>query len=184
MAESYGFFDNGTNDTRQYTANSFAEYFKSFFTTGVSSGLKVIASTGMNVSLPQGFAIISGYYYKNDGALNLKIDNADSNLPRIDRIILRLDLAARTIRAIIKKGTTSSSPAPPSLQRDSNIYEISLAKINVLAGVSSIGASNIIDERYDPTVCGLSSAVVRPSTVLNAAQPTNLLQGDIWVQYI
>ncbi|MCM8710545.1 hypothetical protein M2651_05830 [Clostridium sp. SYSU_GA19001] len=183
MAESYGFFDSGINDTRQYTANTFAEYFRSFFTTGVSSGLQISATSGMNVSLAQGFAIIQGYFYKNDGAFAIAIENSDPNLPRIDRIVLKLDLIARTIHAVVKKGNTSSSPFAPSLQRDSNIYEISLAKIYVSAGATTISASNITDERYDLSVCGLASAIVKPVIILNAVQP-NLTQGDIWIQYI
>lgn len=184
MSESYGFFDSGINDIRQYTANTFSEYFKSFFSNGVSNGLQISASSGMNISLTQGFAIIQGYFYKNDGPFLITIDNADANLPRIDRVVLRLDLIARTIHAVIKKGVTSSSPAVVSLQRDSNIYEISLAKINVLAGATSITNANIIDERFDSSVCGLASSIVHPMTVLNSTQPTNLIQGDIWVQYI
>lgn len=184
MAESYGFFDSGTNDLRQYTANTFAEYFKNFFSTGVNNGLQIIALSGMNVSLAQGFAVILGYFYKNDGSFSIVIDSADPNLPRVDRIVLKLDLTARTIHVEVKKGATSSSPVVPSLQRDSNIYEISLAKINVLAGITAITAANITDERYDYSVCGISSSIVKPLTVLNAMQPTNLIQGDIWVQYI
>lgn len=45
--------------------------------------------------------------------------------------------------------------------RAGNIYEISLARINVRANATSILDSDIIDERYDSDVCGLINSLIQ-----------------------
>lgn len=159
MAERYGFFNSAQGDVRQYSAEEFSELFNCFFSSGISNngngaGLKVNSGAGMNVSIDTGYAVIKGYYYKNDTALSLTIDPADSVLNRIDRVVLSLDLISRTIKSKVKKGTSSSSPVAPNITRDSSVYELSLAQIKVNAKATSVIA---IDERLDQSVCGFVS---------------------------
>lgn len=159
MAQSYGFFNSATGDTRQYRAEEFAELFSSFFNSGLANtgngiGLKVNGGTGISVSVDPGYAILKGYYYKNDTSLSLSIDAADTTLNRIDRVVLKLDLVARTIKAAIKKGSVASTPIAPSLQRDSSVYELSLAQVRVNAKATTVV---VTDERLDSSVCGLIS---------------------------
>jgi hypothetical protein len=159
MAQTYGFFNSASGDTRQYRAEEFAELFSSFFNSGLANngngiGLKVSLGSGMSVNIDLGYAILKGYYYKNDTSLNLGIDAADVSLSRIDRIVLRLDQVARTIKAVVKKGAENASPSAPELQRDNSIYEISLAQIIVNAKATAL---IIKDERMNKEVCGLIS---------------------------
>jgi len=184
MSESYGFFDSDSNDVRQYRADEFTEFFRNFFTSGVCSGLGITTQGGMNIGINTGYSVLKGYYYKNDTLLLMSLSAADTNLPRVDRVVLRLDLVARTIHANIKKGAPASNPTPPTLQRDQTVFEISLAKISVPAAASNIQIANITDERYNSDVCGAAGAIVRPLTVLSSAQPANLVAGDIWIQYL
>lgn len=182
MAESYGFFDSSENDTREYSANVLAEFFRKFYSSGFNDGLKIIPGTGLSLVEQSGYAILQGFFYKNDGDLTVQLDKADPNLPRIDRIVLHLDLTLRTIKLMVKKGDTSSSPAVAALQRDNSAYELGLAQIKVNAGMTDITATSIIDERYDSDACGLVSALVHPMTAVKDSQPGNLMQGDIWIQ--
>lgn len=159
MAENYGFFDNAPGDVREYSATEYAELFNTFFNSGVANiggaiGLKVLTGASLSINVEIGFAILKGYYYKNDTVINKTLDAADSTLDRIDRVILRLDYINRTIIAAVKKGTISSSPIPPALQRDSSIYELSLAQAFIKAKATT---AVITDERLDPEVCGLVS---------------------------
>jgi hypothetical protein len=159
MAQTYGFFNSATGDTRQYRAEEFAELFSSFFNSGLANtgsgiGLKANAGTGMSVNIDSGYGIVKGYYYKNDTNLSLSIDAADSALNRIDRIVLRLDLAARTIKTAVKKGSLASTAVAPLLQRDSSVYELSLAQVKVNAKATTVV---VLDERLDKSVCGLVS---------------------------
>lgn len=167
MAEKSGFFNGTEADPREYRAEEFAEYFNIFLSSGIAvqnakAGLQITAETGMTVKEDIGYALIFGYYYNNDASLLFDIDPADTVLSRIDRIVLRLDLISRKINAFIKKGTPSSSPAAPALQRDSIVYELSLAKINVPPGCTLITNALIVDERMDTTVCGLITSPIVP----------------------
>lgn len=159
MAESYGFFNSATGDVREYTQDHYADFFKNFFNNGIShvngnAGLKVNAGLGLDVVMEPGYAIINGFFYKNDSALNIPIDAADLNFSRIDRIVLRLDLSNRTIKSFVKKGTATSNPVPPVLQRDGTIYELSLAWVKINASGTNV---TVIDERGNEDVCGFVS---------------------------
>lgn len=167
MAEKSGFFNGTEADPREYRAEEFAEYFNIFLSSGIAvengkTGLQITAQTGMTVKEDIGNAIMLGYYYKNDAQLTFNIDAADTVLSRIDRIVLRLDLMSRKINTFVKKGTPSSSPVAPILQRDAIIHELSLAKINVPPGCTSITNSLIVDERMDTSVCGLITSPIVP----------------------
>lgn len=158
MAESYGFFNSAVNDMREYNAEDFAELFSSFFSSGISNegsgaGLKV-TDNNLDLTIGVGYAIIKGYYYKNDTPLLLGVDGPDPILNRIDRVVLRLDLNSRTIKVKIKKGNTASTPIVPSLERSSSAYELGLAQVKVIAKSTKLV---ITDERLDKDVCGLIS---------------------------
>ena len=166
--EKSRFFDS-VGDDRIYQADNFAEYFRLLLTDGIKNGgtnLKVTApGTGMTVRVNYGEALIQGYAYwlTNDGAgIKTLAIGAAASQPRIDRVVLRLDrsLSARQVSLVIKPGSPASNPIPPALTRTNNIYELSLARIRVNAGVSKIEASNITDERFNASVCGLINSLI------------------------
>lgn len=149
---------------RTYNAEDFARYFASFIGSGIfpnpTTNLQVRANNGMSVVVSKGKAWINGYFYENTEDLNLNLATAHGVLKRIDRIVVRLDLSARLIRCAIKKGSESSSPNPPNLQRDSDIFELALADILVENGAVKITQSNITDQRFNADLCGIVSGVV------------------------
>ena len=96
MAEYSRFFDSTPEDERTYTADEFAEYFRMFLTNGIFNGgnnLRIkCTGSDLGVFIVEGYAWIEGYLYKiADEDLYLPLELPDSNLDRIDRIILRLD---------------------------------------------------------------------------------------------
>lgn len=169
MAEHFRFFDSvDGEDERYYTADEFAEYFRNFLSNGVFSGyelgLRVTCSgNDMNVEIEPGYAFINGYMYKiDDSKHKLKIETADIQFNRIDRVVVRLDkkLENRYIKAFILKGEPLEEPIPPPITRNENIYELSLANIEVIAGKSFIEPYQITDERLNPEVCGMVSSLI------------------------
>ena len=160
--EQFRFFDSVASD-RQYAAEDFAEYFRTFLASGVfdtGTNLRVSATTGMILAVGYGAAMLDGYGYwlKDDsnGGKTISITAANA-LPRIDRVVLRLDksVGVRSITLAVKTGTPASTPTAPVLTRSGNIYEISLARVHVGTNVVALSAGNITDERPDIDVCGL-----------------------------
>jgi microcystin-dependent protein len=121
--------------------------------TGVLPGrlneLEVFAdSTGKQVKVKSGHAWMLGHWYRSTAQETLAISDADAGNPRIDRVVLRLDWTANTILLAVLTGTPAVAPlAPTPTQVDNGVWEISLAKIAVAAGASTIALGDVSDER-------------------------------------
>jgi truncated putative phage structural protein len=156
--EKSSFFNSISGD-RRYKAEEWAEYFASFISNGVfpnpSTGLQVLASNSMIITVNTGKAWINGYFYFNTSNLTKTLDNADGVLNRIDRVVVRWDLQDRVISVQVKKGTYSATPSAAAIQRDADAYELVLADIYVGAGAVSVSQANITDQRLNSTLCGL-----------------------------
>lgn len=153
---------------RVYLESDFADYFGAV----LSSGLvhtdeapelipRVVAGT-LNTVISMGQAIIKGHLYENTTDLALTHNVPEVTLDRIDRIVLRLDLRnqSRFIKAFVKEGVPGAEPLPPALQRDAFIYELSLAQVRVRANTVQLLPLDLIDERLNEDVCGLSSSMI------------------------
>ena len=148
---------NGTFD-RVYSAENFAEYFASFIGNGVFRGkgneLQVVVGGNFWVSIKSGQGYINGYWYQNDADASFNVGIGNQYLPRIDAVVLRLDLTARAVKLAYKQGVESSSPVPPTMERNQNVWELCLATVNVSVSGSSISALSITDTRSDTGLCG------------------------------
>ena len=161
--EKSSFFNSVSGD-RKYKAEDWASYFGSFIGNGVfpvpSTGLQVVAGSGMQVTVKAGKAWINGYFYNNTSDLSLTLATADGVLNRIDRIVVRWDLTNRVISVKAKSSSYSASPTAPAVERDADIYELAIADVYVGAGVTAITGSSITDKRLDTTVCGVVAGLV------------------------
>lgn len=167
--ESSGFFDatlvNETYD-RVYAAAQFASYFACFIGNGVFLGqgqsLQVTAATpaALSVNLLPGRAWINGFWYAADSVMSLELELSDAINPRIDSVILRYDISARTIAAQVITGTPSASPVAPALIRNADYYDLKLADIRVNAGAITISPSMVTDTRPNSEVCGWVSGLI------------------------
>lgn len=157
-------FFNSVGGDRVYKAEEWAEYFASFIGNGVfpvpSNGLQVEANSSAGVIIRAGRAWINGYFYFNTDDLNVKLNTADGVLNRIDRIVIRWDLTARTISAEVKSSAPSNNPTTPALQRDADAYELCLADVYVRAGSTAVLQSDITDQRYNSGLCGVVKGTV------------------------
>lgn len=162
MSIRYQYFDSDSGD-RIYNSAFFARHLQTVagdgYVYGEEDELEVTEHSPqeMSVDVGLGKSWVQGRMFEIYSATeNVAITAADPSNDRIDRIVVRLDLPNRLIKLDVIDGTPAASPIPPSLTRDSNTWEISLAQISVTAGATEITNSDITDERDDDTVCGVS----------------------------
>lgn len=164
MAQKYGFF-NSVNNDRVYDASDVARFLSKFFTNGVfNNSLAVSSNDNMTVSVATGNANINGYGYENTESLTLDIDEADSELGRIDSVIVRLDLTNRQITTQILQGQYATTPSQPSITRTGTIYDLRLANISVPADTTRITADMITDTRFGSDCGNVTQAVLELDT--------------------
>jgi hypothetical protein len=156
ISETYGPFNSGGGAS--ILESQWREFIGALFTSGVLKGAKVNGSAGndlavsapggaMSVNLATGVACAYGFFYENDATLAKTIAASDPSLARIDRVVIRLDLAGRTVQSAVLTGTPSGSPVAPTLTQTSTTWEIPIARIAVGAGVTQIVGANVTDER-------------------------------------
>lgn len=161
MGEFALFYESKGGD-RKYGAESFEEFIKPFFTTGVLyNNLFVKANDDMTVTVEMGYVNIEGKVKKFETATTLNIEGASGTLERIDSVVVRRNDTERDFEIAIIKGGFSSNPEPPTLTRGGGIYEIKLADIRVPVGAVKITQAQITDTRTDRKVCGWIAATVK-----------------------
>ena len=96
MGEWSGFFPSHNGD-RKYTTADTAATTDILFHSGVcqQGDLTLTPAGGMTAQLGEGWAIVNGYHYKNDGPLVLTFGYADGALDRIDTVVVRRDVNTR-----------------------------------------------------------------------------------------
>lgn len=115
----------------------------------------------------------------NGTELTLTVSPADSTLNRIDRVIVEWPTTNYADLPAIKilKGSGASNAVPPALTNNSTVWQISLARIRIPAGTTTITASMITDERMDKSVCGIVTESVSIDTSMMHSQFSELLAG-------
>lgn len=150
-------------DNTPYEAKEMGAYLATR-TRGVFSSNGNLAvspgESGLSVSVSPGLAWLKwsdywGVAALQEQSLTLKLDTADGILKRIDAIVCRLDKVTNRAEIIVKKGSLSSSPVVAPPVRDANYDELYIATVLVNAGVISISAGAITDQRLNEEYCGL-----------------------------
>ncbi|QKS71899.1 hypothetical protein FLK61_35110 [Paenalkalicoccus suaedae] len=166
------FFNGAPGDRRRYQARDFAEYFGTVLSAGLlhtdeEPGLEVAVVTGeLRTTIGPGKALIKGYLGQSTTEVTLEHGLPEPDLDRIDRIVIRLDLRnqSRFIELDILQGTSAEEPTPPTLTRDNVIYELSLAQVFVERDTSQLQPTNLLDERLDEDVCGITHSLITVPT--------------------
>ena len=182
-------------DAQDTTESQYSQLFRRLQLTGVAGSpstndLKVSAnSSGLQVKVAAGFAIVRGHAYQNDSEVTLTITAAATN-PRRDLVVLRLDPSANSIVLAVKAGTPAASPVDPSLtQTDEGVYELALARVTVPANTVTVSASDILDRRtFTGAQVGRWQTSLRPSAPVDGQMGFNTSvgqheywDGDEWV---
>jgi len=150
-------------DNTPYEAKDMGTYLATR-TRGVfsSDGNRAVTpgESGLSVSVSPGLAWLKWSDYwgtaaLQEQALTLALDTADGALKRIDAIVCRLDKVNNRAEIVVKKGAPSSAPIVVPPVRDANYDELYIATVLIGAGVISISASAITDQRLNEEYCGL-----------------------------
>lgn len=150
-------------DNTPYEAKDMGTYLATR-TRGVFSAESNLTVTpgenGLSVSVSPGLAWLKwsdfwGVAALQEQALTLTLDTADGALKRIDAIVFRLDKVNNRAEIVVKKGAPSSAPIVVPPVRDANYDELYIATVLIGAGVISISASAITDQRLNEEYCGL-----------------------------
>lgn len=141
MAETYGFFNSEDDDTRSYSAEDFASALGILVSDGIAGGRYALGTNrdGLTVTVGAGGAVIDGYWYKNSTTKTFEVSPPSSGV-RYDRVVVRLNRTARTIKLVYRKGTAQ---AAPELYDDSSYKEISVCRLVVVPTT----VASVTDER-------------------------------------
>jgi hypothetical protein len=180
---SYPFEDQTT------TESQYSQLFRRLQSSGVAGApgttdLRVFAdSTGMQVKVPAGYAIVRGHAFDSTAEETLSISSATSN-PRIDLVILRLDPAADEITLEVITGTPATTPSAPALEQTAEaVFEMAIARVNVPASATTIAPANVTDIRpFIGTQFGRWTTATRPSNpvVGTAGLNTTISAPEYW----
>ncbi len=107
---------------------------------GYNGELAATAGAG-KVSVATGAAYVYGYPYENDAVADVAIPTP-VGATRIDRIVLRADWAAQTVR-IIRIAGSEGGAAPALTQTPGTTYDVPLAQVSITTG----GVITVTDER-------------------------------------
>lgn len=171
-------------ETQDTTESQYSRLFSELQDNGVAgdtfdnAGIAASVTTGMNLQVSAGFAIIRGFAYENTSPVTLTAD-ASTAQPRIDTVILRLDPGANSIVAAIKKGTPAGSPSAPALtQVPGAVWELPLADILIPANATALDGANLTDRRaFLGSRVGLWRTSARPANPDHATFGFNVTTG-------
>ena len=165
MAETtlqHAFFYNSENGDRVYDADSFSEWLRKFFTTGVFAGeLQVLAGEGMQVSVQPGYCNINGKVKNWPQATLLDVTTANATYDRIDTVVVERNDSDRDFTVKVIKGSATDTPTPKVPVREDAVYQLVLAQIYVKAGVTEVTQADITDTRTDTDLCGMVAGTVK-----------------------
>jgi hypothetical protein len=135
MTERSMLWDGILGDGGPYTADDLANNMFRSITgcTGDRGELKgwldelEVSGTSSPVSVATGAGLVYGMFYETDAAVSVSVGTPSSGTSRYDRIVLRRDWSAQTVRVARVTGTAAASPAVPALtQAVGAVYEIHL----------------------------------------------------------
>ena len=196
MAQTSFPFDAGTGAT--VTEAQYSQLFRRLQSSGVhgsTSGTELKPfgdSSGMQVKVPAGFAIVRGHAYNSSATETLTIAAANATNPRHDLVVLRLDPTANSVVLAVVTGTAATSPADPTVaQTEDATFELVIARVTVAANATTISAGAVADLRqFTGTQFGRWATDSRPSSPrLGDAGYNSTLQvpeywnGSAWVSF-
>lgn len=103
----------------------------------------LVSGIAGGVIVDTGAALVEGYFYENDAEVTVAIPTPVTD-PRIDRIVIRKDIALQTARITRLAGTENPAPTAPAITQDAGgQWEIPIAQVLITVA----GAITVTDER-------------------------------------
>lgn len=169
-------YDAAAAETYLCTRTSGVFYQEDNFAASVTGDREVTIGPGLAWMQNDQFA---GKSVCSTAAVALEIEVADGALPRRDRIVLRFDKTKNASEFLVKKGTPSSNPAAPDIERDALVYELGLYTVFVPAASITVAASDVINTMGDRAVCGyMQDGVSSGGMSISGAQEGALVVTD------
>jgi hypothetical protein len=110
--------------------------------------LAVTANGTLGVQVAIGIAWMQGFYFEqSDDYYAVGLNPNTSGDPRIDLLVLSLNLITNIIEYVVLEGTPAASPVVPTPQQDADIWQMPLAEIAVADGAVTILSGDITDVR-------------------------------------
>lgn len=158
----HAFFYNSKDGDRVYDADSFSEWLRKFFTTGVFiNELQTKSVDGMKITVSPGYCNINGKVKLFGATTELDVTTAHGSYNRIDNVVIERNDTERDFSIKVVTGGATDRPTPPALIRNNAIYQLCIAQITVKAGVTAITQADITDTRSNPDLCGYVAATVK-----------------------
>jgi hypothetical protein len=164
MPDVFGPFDTSTWSQAGWFRDAWARARSGVYGvlfTDPAAGDLALTVAGLTVSMGLGRAHVRGAGYERTGSAWTydTPPNTDPN-PRVDRLVLRRDLAAQTVVPAVLQGAPAAAPAVPALtQNEDGVWELPLFRYTV-PGNSGAPVTGVVDER-----------VPSPLTRLTAPEP-------------
>ncbi|MBN2796238.1 MAG: hypothetical protein JXR88_12580 [Clostridia bacterium] len=166
-----GFFESKLSDgvyDREYSSKDYADRWKKFLSNGIAVDGGGLITTKNEVSIIEdtmttkvsiGSGYINGYDYNIISDEIVTHEAADPTNPRIDRVVVELNLDEATRAFVVKaiKGVPAVAPVAPDLIRTDSIWQLSLAQVLVPENVVVLNTGSVTDERSDDLLCGVSN---------------------------
>jgi len=126
------------------------------------------------VRIAPGGAIVDGKSYASDANVDKVLDATPSN--RRDRIVLRADWTAQTVRIHVIKGTDGSDTPPAITQSTRDVYDVMLYQAALTVG----GTVTLTDERVLAYVVApdIADAAVTTPKIVNQAVTTSKIASE------
>src|SRR5690242_6633787 len=146
--DSYAPFDSGAGSN--VTEDGWRAMMRRGNISGVVKGqgselLPFGDSSGMQVKVPTGEAVIEGYWGQVASTKTLPISSNSSGSTRLDLVVARAHWGNNVVEVDVITGTPGSGV--PGVTRDSVRWEIPLAVVTVANGAATISAANVTDAR-------------------------------------
>lgn len=191
MAFTCGFF-NSVNGDRRYNAEQMNNPYKRLVSNGIfanedgteSTDFLVSKDTIGTVKVAKGDGIFFDKWAKLDSEMTLDMYDPDTVFPRIDSVVIRVDLSdsVRAGSLIIKKGSPATSPTAPELDDTSTVKEYRLANILMPANATSADDLTITDTRAT-SECGWIVALVQQPDISIIYEQWNATFSAWWEQF-
>ena len=154
-----------------------------FGSTGVAPNigteLGVFASGGtMGVVVGAGSALVEGFFYDNNAQITFTIAAANATNPRIDTLVLRLNRTTNIVTAVVVAGTPAASPAQPTLNATSALFDFPLADVLVGAAVGLIASGAVTDRRVITGTRGAPVGTTDTQTLTNKTLNSSVLNSS------
>ncbi len=103
-------------------------------------------SSGLQVLVRAGSALVRGVMYSNTADVTLAIGANATGSTRIDRVVLRMNRSANIISPVVIPGTPGSGE-PALTQAVGGTWDLPLARVTVAPSASTVAPGDVADER-------------------------------------